>query len=218
MKRELTDTKRQSENARRRKAWDKQAASYDKQIGWFERRVFGDDNRAWACSRANGDVLEVAVGTGLNLPLYPEEARVVGIDLSPAMLDIAKRRAGDSGRDVDLREGDAHALPFADASFDTVVCTFSLCNIPDLDRAISEMVRVMRPNGRLVLLDHVRSENKVVLAIQKLIEFASMRMDGDHMTRRPADCLPAHGLEVTEQDRFKWGGIVERLTARKRAA
>jgi ubiquinone/menaquinone biosynthesis C-methylase UbiE len=218
MRPELSDAKRETENARRRKAWNKQAASYDKQIGWFERRVFGNDNRAWACSRASGDVLEVAVGTGLNLPLYPKDTRVVGIDLSPAMLDIAKRRASDAGRVFDLREGDAHALPFPDASFDTVVCTFSLCNIPDLDQAIAEMVRVMRPDGRLVLVDHIRSENKVVFALQKIIEFVSMRMDGDHMTRRPADRLSAHGLEVTEHDRFKWGGIVERLTARKRAA
>ncbi len=210
----MNDQIRIKENARRRKAWDKQAASYDKQIGWFERRVFGDDNRAWACSRAKGDVLEVAVGTGLNLPLYPDGTRVLGIDLSQAMLEIAKQRATDVV--VELREGDAHALPFSDASFDTVICTFSLCNIPDLDQAIAEMARVMRPQAKLVLVDHIRSANVIVFAIQKAIEFVSIRMDGDHMTRRPSEHLAAHGLEVIERERFKWGGIVERLIAQKR--
>lgn len=217
MKSAPTEAWRARESARRRKKWDKQAAGYDKQIGWFERHVLGEDNRRWACSRATGDVLEVAVGTGLNLPFYPADARVVGLDLSPAMLEIAERRAKDAGRDVELREADAHALPFPDATFDSVVCTLSLCNIPDLDRAVAEMSRVMRPDARLVLVDHVRSENKIVLALQKLIEVVSKRADGDHMTRRPADHLAAHGLEVTERERFKWGGIVERLVARKRS-
>lgn len=211
-----TQAKREEENARLRRTWDKKASGYDKQVGWFEQRVIGDDNRAWACSRAKGDVLEVAVGTGLNLPLYPEGARVVGIDLSPAMLEIAKQRATQARCFVELREGDAQALPFPDSSFDTVVCTLSLCNIPDLDRAIGEMARVMRADGRLVLVDHVRSENKLVLAIQKVIEFVTRRTEGENMTRRPAAHLAAHGLEIEEIERFKWGGMVERLVARKR--
>ena len=210
----LTDHERDTQNARRRRAWDEQAASYDKRIGWFERRVFGTDNRPWAAQRARGAVLEVAVGTGLNIPLYGRDVRLTGIDISPAMLDIARKRAAEVGRDADLREGDAHELPFADASFDTVVCTLSLCNIPDPDRAVAEMKRVLRPGGRLVLVDHVRSSNRVVYLIQKAIEFISIRVDGDHMTRRPLNQVVAHGFEIVEHDRFRWG-IVERLSATK---
>ena len=125
-----------SQNAQRKRAWRKQAPSYDRLIGWWERRFFGEDNRPWACSRAEGRVLEVAVGTGLNLPFYDAGLDVVGIDLSPDMLAIARRRALEAGQDVDLREGDAHDLDFEDASFDSVVCTFSLCNIPDVDQAL----------------------------------------------------------------------------------
>jgi ubiquinone/menaquinone biosynthesis C-methylase UbiE len=202
------------QNARRRRAWDKQASSYDKQIGWFERHVLGD-NRGWACSRAHGDVLEVAVGTGLNLPFYSTDAPVTGIDLSPEMLAIARERAADLGREADLREGDAHELTFADESFDSVVCTYSLCNIPDTDRAVDEMKRVLKPGGNLILVDHIRSETKPVLWIQKLIELVSLRLEGDYMTRRPFEQVTAHGFEVRERDRFKWGGIVERLVAVK---
>lgn len=209
----LQPQEREAENARRKRAWDKQAASYDKQIGWCERNILGD-HRSWACSRASGRVLEVAVGTGLNLPSYPPGVEITGIDLSPQMLAIARKRAADLGIAADLREGDAHALPFPDESFDTVLCTYSLCNIPDVDRAVAEMRRVLRPGGRLVLVDHVRSTNRVAYAIQKLIEFVSIRMDGDHMTRRPIEQVMSNGFDVQSSERFRWG-IVEHVEAIK---
>jgi SAM-dependent methyltransferase len=214
----LSDHDREKQNARRRRAWDKQADGYDKRIGWFERRVLGEDNRGWACGRARGNVLEVAIGTGLNLPFYGAAVRLTGIDLSQQMLAVAKKRAADLGRDVDLREGDAHELPFDAESFDSVVCTYSLCNIPDVDRAVGEMKRVLKPGGSLILVDHIRSETLPVLLIQKVIEFFSMRVDGDHMTRRPREQVTAHGFEISESDRFRWGGMVERLNARKGSA
>lgn len=214
----LSDHDREKQNARRRRAWDKQADRYDKRIGWFERRVLGEDNRAWACRRARGDVLEVAIGTGLNLPSYAADVRLTGIDLSREMLTIARKRAADLGREVDLREGDAHNLAFGDESFDTVVCTYSLCNIPDVDRAVAEMKRVLRPGGKLILVDHIRSRSRPVLWAQRVIELFSSRIEGDYMTRRPFDQVTAHGLQVAERDRFRWGGMVERLAAEKRSA
>jgi ubiquinone/menaquinone biosynthesis C-methylase UbiE len=200
------------ENALRKRAWNEQAERYDKQIGWWERRVLGEGNRAWAAARARGEVLEVAVGTGLNLPLYDPDLPVTGIDLSSAMLAIARRRAAEAGRAVDLREGDAHDLPFGDASFDTVVCTFSLCNIPSPRQALAEMRRVLRPGGRLVLVDHVRSTVRPIRWLQKGLELLAVRVDGERLTRRPADIVEQLGYEVVERDRFRWG-IVERLVA-----
>src|SRR4051794_27326799 len=131
---------------RLRRHWDKHARGYDKQITWSERRFF-PDTRRWICSRATGDVLEVAIGTGLNLPHYPDDIRLAGVDLSPAMLAIAHDRARRLGRDVNLRTGDAQALDFPDNCFDTVVCTLSLCGIPDERRAVADMARVLRPGG-----------------------------------------------------------------------
>jgi ubiquinone/menaquinone biosynthesis C-methylase UbiE len=215
MARQLSEADREKQNARRRRAWDKQAPRYDKQIGWFERHVFGEKNRAWVCGRAQGDVLEVAVGTGLNLPVFGPDVRITGLDLSPVMLEIARRRASELGRPVELREGDAHHLPFADESFDSVVCTFSLCNIPDVQLAVAEMKRVLRPGGRLILVDHIRSASRPVLWIQKLIEFFSVRIEGDYMTRRPSEQVRAQRFEIKEQERFRLGGIVERICATK---
>jgi ubiquinone/menaquinone biosynthesis C-methylase UbiE len=212
----LSSTERDQQNARRRRAWDQQADRYDRVVDWWERRLLGPDNRPWAAHRARGDVLEVAVGTGLNLPHYDPDLNLTGIDLSSAMLDVARQRAAELGRDVELREGDAHHLPFDDASFDTVVCTLSLCNIPDPDQAVAEMRRVLRPGGRLVLVDHVRSTSRPIYWLQKAIEVASVRIDGDRMTRRPAEIVERLGFDIAERDRFR-RGIVERLVAVKPA-
>src|SRR5829696_1609824 len=136
------------ETERLKRVWEKEAPTYDRRMDFFERVLFGD-GREWVCSRASGEVLEVAVGTGRNFPFYPEGVRLTGIDLSPAMLEIARKKAGERSLDADLREGNAQELPFPDASFDVVVCTLSLCSIPDDRRAVAEMKRVLRPRGRL---------------------------------------------------------------------
>lgn len=204
-------------NERVRRSWAKQAGRYDRSIDFFERRIFGRAHRGWACERASGDTLEVAVGTGLNLPLYAEAVRLTGLDLSPEMLQIAKDRAAELSRDVDLREGDAHDLPFENGSFDTVVCTYSLCNIPDPAKALAEMVRVLRPQGRLILVDHIRSSSRSILWLQKLIEFFSRRLEGEHMTRRPAELVEKLRVDIIERERLGRAGVVERLIALKPA-
>src|SRR6266478_119623 len=89
-----------------RRYWDKHSASYDKQMRFFDKVLFGD-SRTWVCSQATGDTLEVGVGTGLNLPLYPAATALTGVDISLAMLEIAEARARQLGRPVNLQEADA---------------------------------------------------------------------------------------------------------------
>src|SRR4051812_10653321 len=136
-----------SETDRVREIFDRDAPRHDRTMGFFERLLFRDA-RSWVCSQAEGRTLELAVGTGLNLPYYPSGVKLTGIELSPAMLERAQARAKELGRDADLLLGDATALDFADASFDTVVCTFGLCTIPDDAAAVAEARRVLRPGGR----------------------------------------------------------------------
>src|SRR6266508_4550862 len=198
---------------RLRRYWDKHAPKYDKQVASFERWFLGD-GRQWVCSQAIGGVLEVAIGTGRNLPFYPEDIRLTGIDFSPAMLELARRQADQLGRKVDLRLGDAQALELPDASFDTVVCTLSLCAIPDERRAVAEMARVLRPGGRLLLLDHVAGAPRWVRAIQWLLERVTIPLGEEHMLRRPLHQVQAEGFEIQQRERAKLG-IVERLAARK---
>jgi ubiquinone/menaquinone biosynthesis C-methylase UbiE len=206
---------RAGETARLRRYWDKHAPRYDRQMRFFDRNLFGD-TRAWVCQQATGEVLEVAVGTGMNLEFYPEGVRLTGIDLSSAMLERARSRARQLGRTVELAEDDAHALDFPDACFDTVVCTFSLCAIPDERQAIAEMRRVLRPGGLLLLADHVAGSAWPVRAVQRLLELITIPVAGEHFLRRPAEHVRAQGFQVRRQERFKLG-IVERLAARKLA-
>ncbi|MER6591382.1 methyltransferase domain-containing protein [Micromonospora purpureochromogenes] len=199
--------------ARQKRVWDKTAASYDKQIAFFEKLQFSG-GREWLGERARGRILEVAIGTGRNLPHYPADTAITGIELSPAMLAIARQRAADLGREVDLREGDAEHLPFPDGSFDTVVCALSLCTIPDPATAINEMARVLVPGGRLLLLDHIGSTWPPVYAAQWLLERITTRLAGEHFTRRQLPHVRAAGLEIVETERLK-AGTVERIHAVK---
>ncbi len=200
-------------NARARRVWDKAAPRYDDGMGWFE-RTFIEDGREWVTSRARGRVLEVAVGTGRDLPFYPDDVTLTGIDLSPVMLALAKKRATDLGREVELTVGDAQKLPFDDESFDTVVTALALCSIPDPVSAIGEMKRVLAPGGRLLLLDHIRSSWPPVAAGQWLVERVSIPAAGDHLTRRHLATVKSAGLEIVESERRKLGTI-ERIHARK---
>lgn len=201
--------------AKARRVWDTFAPRYDSGMRFIEWVQFGG-GREWVCSRARGDVLEVAVGTGRNLPLYPAEATVTGVELSPAMLAQARLRARELAHPVSLAEGDAQALPFADGSFDTVVCTLSLCAIPDDRTALAEMWRVLRPGGRLLLLDHIGSTWPPILAIQRLVEKRTIRTTGEYQTRRPRLTAESIGFTTAETERLK-AGTVERLAAIKPA-
>jgi ubiquinone/menaquinone biosynthesis C-methylase UbiE len=129
-------------------------------------------------------------------------------------LEIARKRAEELGREIDLRVGDAQALDFPDASFDTVVCTLALCTIPNHRAAVSEVKRVLRPAGRFLLLEHVRSPVPAVRLGQRLLEPLMLRFEGDHLLREPLAHLRAEEFEVEQPLRSKLG-IVERVVARK---
>src|SRR5437588_251461 len=102
-----------NEAARIREHYDRSAGGYDRSIGIFEKLLFGG-GRAWVCSQAFGEVLEIAAGTGRNFPFYSAGARITATDISPAMLDIARRRAKELGIEADLKPGDAENLEFGD--------------------------------------------------------------------------------------------------------
>jgi ubiquinone/menaquinone biosynthesis C-methylase UbiE len=128
------------------------------------------------------------------------------------MLAVARQRAASLGRAVDLREGDAERLPFGDALFDTVVCALSLCTIPNPRAAVSEMRRVLRPGGRLLLVNHTGSTWPPLYAAQWLVERISVPAAGEHFTRRQLPLVKAAGFQVVEAGRLK-AGTVERIHA-----
>lgn len=203
----------ESPTDKQRRVWDRAAPAYDRQIALLERLWF-TGGREWLGARARGRVLEVAAGTGRNFGHYSREVTLAGIDLSPAMLDHARAHAHDLGLEVDLREADAQRIPFADNSFDTVVCALSLCSIPSPATAIAEMKRVLVPGGRLLLVDHIGSSWPPVCAAQWLLGQITGRLAGEHFTRRQLPLVLAAGFEIAEVQRLKAGSI-ERVHAVK---
>lgn len=203
-----------TETRRVQRIYDRMAPRYDRVIAVAERALFAG-GREWATSHAHGDVVELGVGTGRNLPLFPADARVVGIDVSPRMLDIARRRAEALGRSFDLRLGDAQALDLPDASVDVVVSTLTMCSIPDAAAAVREAARVLRPGGRLVLLEHVASDRPAVLSAQRLLEPLAVRLQGDHLLREPEQQVREAGLRIDLVERTRLG-ITLRLLAHRR--
>jgi ubiquinone/menaquinone biosynthesis C-methylase UbiE len=202
-----------TETERVRQIQDKEAPRYDRQISVFERILFGG-GREWVCSRAQGEVLELAAGTARNLPHYHPGVKLTAIELSPEMAAIGRKRAEGLGRRIDLRVGDVQKLDLPDESFDTVTCTLGFCTIPDTTAAAKEAYRVLRPGGQLLMLEHVRSPVRMVRGLERVLEPLFLRFMADNLTREPLDYLPGVGFEIDEVRRSKWG-IVERLRAHK---
>lgn len=215
--------------------WDRAAPRYDAATALLERRLMARGRR-WACARARGRVLEIGIGTGANLPHYGADVQLVGVDPSAAMLaqtrtklarDAAGRQeAGEQGADrpgatvAALLRADAGALPFPDATFDAVVSTYVMCCVPDLDRALREALRVLRPGGDLLLADHVASTAWPVRLGQRALESVTVRAAEEHFTRRPVDRL-AHlgadrtaGVELVDSQRHTLG-VMEAVHARR---
>lgn len=144
--------------------------------------------------RASGDVLEVACGTGANFSHYPEGCAITAVDISPEMVEIAEQRAENLGLDIDFRLMDAEMLAFPDERFDTVVSTLTVCTFPDPIATLEEMERVCREDGRILLLEHGRSDNRLVGRFQDVREEAHAKQFGCHWNREPLELVEQAGL------------------------
>lgn len=192
--------------------WDRTAPNYDALTTRLEPR-FMIDSRRWVCGRASGDTLELACGTGANFAYYPAGVTLTAIDWSEAMVAVASRRP--EARRATLRQADAGALPFPDASFDTVACTFSLCAVPDERAVLIEALRVLRPGGSLLLADHVVATNWPLRQLQHFVDLFTVTAHGEHYARRPFAVLMSLPVEIVATERLTYGAI-ERIHARKR--
>jgi len=160
-------------------------------------------------------ILEVGVGTGKNFPYYPRDADVVAIDISDGMLKRAMDKAAAEQVTVDLRQMDVEKLDFADSSFDRVVASFVFCSVPDPVRGLKEIEKVCKPGGKVVLLEHVLSGNRVLGWLMNLVNPAVVRMMGANINRRTVDNVVMSSL-VVEKVTDLGAGIFKLIEARKR--
>jgi ubiquinone/menaquinone biosynthesis C-methylase UbiE len=148
---------------------------------------------------ARGDVFELGCGGGINQQYYDADAvkSYAGIDPHGALLENARAAARAKGWPADLREGVGEAIPFADSSFDTVVCTFTLCSVDDPGQVLSEMRRILRPGGTALFLEHGRAPDAGVALWQDRIEPVWKRLAGGcHLTRPIGSAFRGAGFEV----------------------
>jgi ubiquinone/menaquinone biosynthesis C-methylase UbiE len=155
-------------------------------------------------SEASGQVLEVAVGTGKNFRYY-RDCHIIAMDLSSEMLKVAQYRAASLSMHVPFFMADAEALPFSDHSFDTVVSSLSTCTFPKPVIALQEMARVCRTGGKILLLEHGRSDREWLGRFQDRRADRFAKPLGCHWNREPLDLVRQSGLNVTEAQRSFFG-------------
>jgi len=147
---------------------------------------------------AEGRVLEIGVGSGRNLTLYPARVeRVIGLDPSRRLLTMARDAPRGTVRDIELLEGSAAAIPLEEASIDTIVSTWSLCSIADAPRALGEMLRVLKPSGRFLFVEHGRAPDAGVRWWQDRLTPIWKRLGGGcHLNRAIAELIADAGFHI----------------------
>jgi ubiquinone/menaquinone biosynthesis C-methylase UbiE len=161
--------------------------------------------------KVTGTVLEVGVGTGKNLAHYPRDVDVTGIDLSSRMLDRARAKMVSVHVKAELVEADVQDLPFDDDTFDTAVGTCVFCSVADPVQGLRELSRVVRPDGQILLLEHVRPTNRFLGRLADLVSVATRRIFGFRTNRRTEENVAAAGLEIVEVAR---NGVWRLIVAR----
>jgi ubiquinone/menaquinone biosynthesis C-methylase UbiE len=155
--------------------------------------------------RASGKVLEVAVGTGKNLQFYPSDCQVIALDVSNEMLNVARRRAANLSMAVSFLLGDAEKLPFPDKSFDTVVSSLTTCTFPNPVAALREMRRVCKSEGKILLLEHGRSDSEWLGRFQDRTADPLAKQLGCHWNREPLELVRKAGLNIISANRIFFG-------------
>ncbi|SRR5581483_4954506 len=196
-----------------RNRYQRIAPLYDAMESLMERRYFAWRQRLWSLVQGP-KVLEVGVGTGRNMPFYRPDLAITAIDLTPGMIERAHRRFDRLNIRVQLRLGDVQALDFPDDAFDTAVATFVFCSVPNPALGLAELYRVVRPNGQVLLLEHVRSTNCLIGATMDVLNPLVVRMVGANINRRTVDIVKRSFLRVERIEDAGIRGLVKLITAR----
>jgi ubiquinone/menaquinone biosynthesis C-methylase UbiE len=163
-------------------------------------------------------VLEVGVGTGKNMEFWPLNCKVTAIDLTPGMLDIARQHVMNLNRhEDDLFLADVQHLELPSGIFDTVVATFVFCSVPDPVQGLREIGRVVRPNGQILLLEHVRINRPVIGTLMDVLAPLIVRLNGANINRRTIENVRIAGLHIDRVENLDDMGMFKLIFARSGA-
>jgi ubiquinone/menaquinone biosynthesis C-methylase UbiE len=201
-----------SNTDRIRAIYDGLAPNWDQREACAERFLIGKAMRKELARHLQGDVLELGSGTGATFPFLDWDAvtSLTATDLSGGMLEEARRHEAIVDRPVTFNQVDASALPFGDATFDTVTTSLLLCTVPDPEGTLREMSRVARPGGRIVILEHVRAHNRLLAGTQRLLSPAQQRRMGCHLDRATDNLVREMGFTIVDH-RTRFFGVFHLL-------
>lgn len=179
-------------------------AIFPRILDWAMRGPDMEEQRQVVLANAQGDIFEVGFGTALNLRYYPETVKkITTADVNPSMGKIAQRRVDQSPIEVDHHVISGDNLPFDDASFDTIVCTWTLCSIAKVDDALDEFHRVLRKGGKFLFVEHGASDDPKVRKWQdRLNPIWKLIGDGCNLNRNHRELIQDHHFTLDELDNF----------------
>ncbi|HLR22923.1 MAG TPA: class I SAM-dependent methyltransferase [Pseudogracilibacillus sp.] len=177
---------------------------------WMDKMI-RDKWRKQLLSDLHGDILEVGIGTGANLPYYPNHVQLTGIDFSEGMLKHARKQMEHTPFPLTLHEMDAQEMSFEDNTFDFVVATCVYCSVPDPVQGMKEMRRVCKPGGKILLLEHMRSDNLIIGKAMDVINPIVVGTYGANINRRTMQNIKQSGLKI-ENEKHLLGSVMRRLS------
>ncbi|MFW9777341.1 MAG: class I SAM-dependent methyltransferase [Candidatus Heimdallarchaeota archaeon] len=181
-----------------RRRYDWYSTFYDRFEQPMEQMVFRD-LRSLIIGSLRGKILEVGVGTGKNIQYYQSQTQVIGVDISPNMLKKAKQKLSSfHGKRIELKLMDVEELSFKDENFNIVLCTFVLCSVPNPTNAIQEMLRVLKPRGHLILIEHVLSKIPLIAYLQKLANPFTRGIFGFNIDRDTLEILKQEKVLISK--------------------
>ena len=192
-----------------RKRYDRIARIYD----IFEQPMEVMSLKKWRLEVAKelaGKVLEVGVGTGKNIPYYPDDIDATAIDFSDRMLSKAREKAENLNKRVQLMHMDAQNMDFPDNTFDVVFTTCVFCSVPDPVKGLKEIRRVCKPSGKIIMIEHVRSEKKILGLIMDLLNPITVNLYGANINRRTEENVKLAGFTKVEVTNLS-GDIVKKI-------